>query len=453
MRFFTTVMTLWLCAAQAQAVPTETFVFISEATPKSQRLELGNAATLEIRNQAEQRDYFHFISTPQHQQIVSIAVPEGAKAARLRRHQLVAELNLLKKWLTQADHGNSDQLKLYGVPETIANLRKYPDSRCRVVCVGTPIFKDEYYAGTNMIDANGNGLIPQDGTLQPGSTSPLAPGITALPKGTVATWITRTSLWGANGSRRHRQGLVRFYRLWFQSQNDSMLARFSSSPASAFDFSRAKGYVRLHLRAEGDEMQLVADATSLGVADNPAVKKVAITTESPAQIEAKRSSLPGDVWKKYIEKYERLRTGVVVRLDYCADQSADTSTDVDLRLVDNATGKEVWYEQNNVTGLGILMNDMRSGAACDSKTPQPGGRYEFLYLDPQRELSTCTLWVNKYVGVGEVFGEVSLFADGKVVGTKQFTFTTPLGDLGAQADNRASSGNWISISLTELAQY
>lgn len=452
MRLYVKVATLWLFAAQALAAQTETFVFISEATPKRQRLELGNAATLEIKNHAEQRDYFHFISTPQHKQIVSIAVPEGAKAARLRRHQLVAELNLLKKWLTQADPGQSDQLKLYGVPETIANLRKYPNSRCRVVCVGTPIFMDDHYAGTNMVNANGNGLIPQDGTLQPGSSSPFAPGITALPQGTVATWITRNGLWGASGSKHHRQGLIRFYRLWFQSQNDSMLARFSSSPARAFDFSRAQGYVQLHLRAEGDKMQLVSDATSLGVADNPAVKKVAVTAIPKTPIVAKRSSLPGDVWKKYLSKYERLRTGVVVRLDYCADQSADTSTDLDLHLVDNATGKEVWYEQNNVPGLGILMNDIRSGAACDSNTPQLGRRYEFLYLDPQRDLSTCTLWINKYVGVDEVFGEVSLFADGAVVGTKQFTFTTPLGDLGAQADNRASSGNWISINLTELTK-
>jgi len=199
-------------------------------------------------------------------------------------------------------------------------------------------------------------------------------------------------------------------------------------------------------------MQLIADGTVLGNVDKPAVKEVSVVAEQRPQIVGKRSSLPGDVWEQYLSKYERLRVGKVARLVYCADKSPDTSTDLDLRLADNATGKEVWFERNKMPGLGILMNDIRSGTVNDSKAPQLGQRYEFIYLDPERDLSTCTLWVNKFVGVGEVLAEVTLFANGEIVGAKQLTFTTPLGDLGAQADSRQTSGNWVSINLTELAK-
>ncbi|TWT37450.1 hypothetical protein KOR34_24010 [Posidoniimonas corsicana] len=141
----------------------------------------------------------------------------------------------------------------------------------------------------------------------------------------------------------------------------------------------------------------------------------------------------------------------VLRLDYCQDESEDTATDLDLYLVDNETGEEVWYEQPRVPGLGRLCNDIRyGGAKTRDGVPVMGGNYEFICVEPDVDLGRCTLWLNKHLGVGTVLAEVSLYQSGRVVGVQKVEFESRKGDLGRQADNRAASGNWVRIDLEKL---
>lgn len=439
-----------LVFSEASASPTETFLLLSEG--EERRLEVGEALITEVRHRAEAGDYFHIVSTPSHEHILSFEIPDGVKAARLKQKTLVNEFQKLKAWLLKGPVGESRQLRLYGLPETIANLRNYSDSACRVVLVGNPVLKDEHYKGLNMVDEKGDTLVPLDGWLEGGSDSPFGPGLYSLPDKTVATWITTTSLWGPTGSIKHRQGIARFYRLWFQSQNESLLARFSSNPDKAFDFAPSAKTVSLHLRNESADMLQVSDATEQHIQDPAQRRQVQVVPELTQFVRGKQSNLPGLCWHEFLKKHASISKQITIfRLAFAADLSPTTRTDLDARLRNEKTGEEIWFENPRVRQFGRLYNDVRVGT---SKFEDGGGvvdsNYEFICVEPNRSLKDCTLWVNKYVGVGDVSFQISVLVNGRKVNAKEFKFTSEKGDHGEDANTRETSENWIGIDLNEL---
>ena len=436
-------------ATIAVAAPQETYLFVAEATPKEERLLLGDAVLNYVKTDAVDDESIAVVETPRHEHVVTLHVPAGSKKARLRRAGFKAELTQFAAWLQRAP-GASDQLMLYGVPETIASLRRNADGECRIVLVGSPILRDELHAGWNMATDGGVGLVPTDGTLLPDSGSPFAAGLVTLPRGTVATWITPTSLWGARGSKDHRQGLTRYYRLWFQCQNESLLARFTPAAKQAFDFTPEAGRVQLHPRADGAAMRLVNDATVAAPVDPPKPAEVAVEPDRLPRVAAKASDLPGEIWETFRKEFPRRRVATILRLRYRADESDDTSTDCDLRLVDDATGREAWYAEPVVEGVGELHNDIRSGTDTRVASPGFGDNYEIFVVDDDADPAGLTVWINKFVGVGEVATELSLIVKGQIVATQEITFQTPAGDLGEDASARAASPNWVRVPLTEL---
>ncbi|MAT70853.1 MAG: hypothetical protein CMJ58_15165 [Planctomycetaceae bacterium] len=442
-------MALLSWATSAVATPQETYLFVAEATPKEERLLLGDAVLNYVKTDAVDDESIVVVETPRHEHVVTLHVPAGSKNARLRRADFKASLGQFAAWLSRSP-GTSDQLTLYGVPETIASLRGNSGGPCRIVLVGSPVFHDDLHAGWDMVSGDGIGLVPTDGTLLPGSGSPFAPGLVSLPRGTAATWITPASLWGARGSKDHRQGLMRYYRLWFQCQNDSLLARFSPSMDYAFDFTPEAGRVVLHPRADGAAMQLVNDATVAAALDVPRPAEVAVVPDRIPPVPPKESKLPGQIWGKFRNEFPRRRQLVIVRLRYRADESPDTSTDVDVRLVEDATGREVWFKEPRVNGLGELQNDIRSGTDTTGVSPTFGDNYEILVVADDVDPAGLTVWINKFVGVGEVPAELSLIVKGKIVATRVITFATPEGDLGQDAGARAASPNWVRVPLSEL---
>lgn len=437
--------------ALARATPNELFLLFAEATPTELRKDVGIALEQHIANEAEPAEAITLLEAPAHEHVTTIVVPAGAKKARLKRREFQQGMAGIGRFCLK-EPGPSDQLNLYALPETIQNLRYYPDSKCQVVLIGSAIFIDEHHTGWNMVTPQGYGAVPGDSSLQRGSGSPFAAGLVSLPPGTRATWLTRQTLWGAHGAQEHRQALTRFYRLWFESQGESVLARFTVSPHKAFDFTPDKSFVRIHPRADHPDMRIVGVGSVPVIPDpNPAPMEVEVVATRVRTPMAKDSNLPMEVWSR-MKDSGRLKDVQLIRLRYLADSSPDTSTDLDVHLVDSDTGREVWYESPVVDGVGVLLNDMRTGTEVVGGAEVLQDNYELIRLDPEVDWSRLTVWINKFVGVDRVVGEISLMKGGEVVGSREVVFETPSGDLGADADTRGASANWLAVPLTDLLE-
>ncbi len=230
----------------------EVFVFMSGAERDRVKVQL-EAMVLRLPGGS----LCHLIECPKHAVIGSVSVPYGPPKTRLKNRLFQNEYAAVFKYFNEhADKNDSSQLGVPVVAETVLNLRR-TDMKCRVILAGTPIYDD----AANPTFSMAAGMVPSDGLIgntQSWVTNP------RLPPEAKVSWLTAGNRWGSN--LQQRQGIARFYRLYFKMIGGHLIRH---TPDSFLAFSFSKPYLANDIVMRDEKAKMIDPKveTKLGPTD------------------------------------------------------------------------------------------------------------------------------------------------------------------------------------------
>ncbi len=430
--FLATVLVLVGCSqpeptSNTNAENTEWFVVISNGMPQTVMNETAQQLQELIGRHAVPGDVVHVISTPSHQCLASLEVPQGQFNSRLKNQGVRGELGRLKPLFEAQPTSDPGQLQIPRLSSTVCSLRRtqFPS---RVIVVGTPIYHDPRQRGWSMT----GGMVPTDGALNAQHSPFNTP--TRFPEGTKISWLTPQSEWGEDAA--HQESVQRFNRLYLQERG-AALSRMTAEPGTAFRFDVPQFSEKLVPREEEPGMRFVS-VHSARPDEPPGRATVEIPVKTPegavvvTQVDNEVEELLADA--------EADTSTIALAINW---ESADPNCDLDLYVASAGSREEMCF-RNKKTAFGELYRDvMRSGSL-------PGQGADFSNWEwakvTHNRMEDLTVWINAYRTQKPATIRVIRVWNGR---RKEHTLhlNASQGNGGTQNTSRSQSSAWIKVEL------